>query len=267
GDMDHGDMDHGDMDHGDMDHGDMDHGDMDHGDMEMAPDGIALAEGARGRDGLEMDVLHVRLGPFLPHWPAGLVIDTTLQGDVITQATGQVVGTVPKSGRAPAQVWSEGLSDRDLDGVWRWDNLARLLALVGWQDAALRAQACRNAMFAAADSGDIDERAAVLARRIARSRSLRWSLRGVGPLSTQTCSRLGLADSLAGDSYERLMGMVDRCLHVRDGESTAPLEQEAPDLATLPTTLVGVDLAVARVVLATLDLRPEWFATQEVLDG
>ncbi|WP_311198195.1 hypothetical protein [Ornithinimicrobium sp. INDO-MA30-4] len=34
-----------------MDRGDMDHGDMDHGNMEMAPDGIALAEGEEDRDG------------------------------------------------------------------------------------------------------------------------------------------------------------------------------------------------------------------------
>ncbi|GMA41922.1 hypothetical protein [Mobilicoccus caccae] len=57
--------------HGDMDHGDMDHGDMDHGDMEMAPGGIPLAGGAEDRDGLEMDVLEVPLGPVLPHWPPG----------------------------------------------------------------------------------------------------------------------------------------------------------------------------------------------------
>ena len=45
--------------------------DTDHGDMQMAPSGIPLAEGGQDRDGLEMDVLHVRLGPVLRHWPAG----------------------------------------------------------------------------------------------------------------------------------------------------------------------------------------------------
>ncbi len=267
GDMDHGDMDHGDMDHGDMDHGDMDHGDMDHGDMEMAPDGIALAEGARGRDGLEMDVLHIRLGPFLPHWPAGLVIDATLQGDVITEATGRVIGISGTPDASLARAWSEGLSDRDLDQVWRWDNLAHLLTLVGWQDAALRAQACRNAALTATDFGHIDERAAALARRIARSRSLRWSLRGVGPLSAGACARLGLPVSLAGDSYERLMVMVERVSQGRSADSIAPREQVAPDMAAVPSVLVGVDLAVARVVLATLDLRPEWVAAQGARDG
>ncbi|WP_237051125.1 hypothetical protein [Mycobacterium avium] len=69
GDMDHHNMDHDAMEHGAMEHGDMDHSamdhsghhGMDHGGMEMAPAGIALAEGGEDRDGLEMDVLHLRL--------------------------------------------------------------------------------------------------------------------------------------------------------------------------------------------------------------
>ncbi|MGB7817777.1 MAG: hypothetical protein WBL35_03460, partial [Ornithinibacter sp.] len=85
-------MDHGDMDHGGMDHGDMGHGGMDHGDMDMAPDGIPLAEGSDDdRDGLEMDALPVRLGPVLPHWPAGLVLDVTLHGDLVAQASARLV--------------------------------------------------------------------------------------------------------------------------------------------------------------------------------
>ena len=76
------------MDHGG--HG-MDHGGMDHGDMEMSPGGIPLAEGGEDRDGLEMDVLHVRLGPVLPHWPAGLVLRCSLQGDVIAEAQAELV--------------------------------------------------------------------------------------------------------------------------------------------------------------------------------
>ena len=72
------------MDHGSMDHGDMDHGDMDHG--SMSPDGIPLAEGADDRDGLEMDEIHLPLGPVLRHWPAGVVLRLTLHGDVVADA-------------------------------------------------------------------------------------------------------------------------------------------------------------------------------------
>ena len=67
-----------------MDHGDMDHGDMDHG--SMSPDGIPLAEGAEDRDGLEMDAIHLPLGPVLRHWPAGVVLRLTLHGDVVADA-------------------------------------------------------------------------------------------------------------------------------------------------------------------------------------
>ena len=50
------------------------------------PDGIPLAEGAEDRDGLEMDVLHLPLGPVLRHWPAGVVLRLTLHGDVVADA-------------------------------------------------------------------------------------------------------------------------------------------------------------------------------------
>ena len=61
-----------------MDHGGMDH--SGHGDMDMSPCGIPLAQGGEDRNRLEMDVLNVRLGPVLPHWPAGLVLRCALQG-------------------------------------------------------------------------------------------------------------------------------------------------------------------------------------------
>ena len=74
-------------------HGGMtgEHGGMDHGGMDMAPAGIALAQGGEDRDGLEMDVLHLRLGPVLPFWPVGLVLRCSLQGDVIVDAEASVI--------------------------------------------------------------------------------------------------------------------------------------------------------------------------------
>ncbi len=39
------------------------------------------------RDGLALDAYTARFGPFLPMWPPGLVLDMTLQGDVIVSAT------------------------------------------------------------------------------------------------------------------------------------------------------------------------------------
>src|SRR5699024_7110981 len=96
---DHSQMDHsGHGSHGGMDHsGHGSHGGMDysghggHGGMDMAPEGISLAQGGQDRDGLEMDVLHLPLGPVLPFWPAGLVLDCSLQGDVVVDAAASVV--------------------------------------------------------------------------------------------------------------------------------------------------------------------------------
>ena len=62
----------------------------------MSPDGIPLAEGAEDRDGLEMDVLHLPLGPVLAHWPAGVVLRVTLHGDVVGRRRGR--GPRPRAG-------------------------------------------------------------------------------------------------------------------------------------------------------------------------
>jgi len=132
GEMDHGEMDHGDMDHGDMDHGDMDHGDMDHGDMEMAPGGIALAEGADDRDGLEMDVLTHPLGPLLDRWPGGLELRLTLHGDVV--------------GDASARRWGSREQDRPFQ-VAAWDAVATTLSLAGDERGAHAARGIRAAMI------------------------------------------------------------------------------------------------------------------------
>ncbi|MDE0776904.1 MAG: hypothetical protein OSB43_11565, partial [Nocardioides sp.] len=116
----------------DMDHGDMDHGDMDHGDMEMAPGGIALAEGADDRDGLEMDVLTHPLGPLLDRWPGGLELRLTLHGDVV--------------GDASARRWGSREQDRPFQ-VAAWDAVATTLSLAGDERGAHAARGIRAAMI------------------------------------------------------------------------------------------------------------------------
>ncbi|MGX5654583.1 hypothetical protein ACWKWC_07410, partial [Geodermatophilus nigrescens] len=77
--------------------GDMDM-DMDGMDMPM-PGGVPLAgsdpdgPGADGpgADELDLDVLHVPLGPVLPAWPAGLVLHCTLAGEVVRAARAEVL--------------------------------------------------------------------------------------------------------------------------------------------------------------------------------
>ena len=149
-------------------HEDMDHerdGPRRHGD---GSGGIPLAEGGEDRDGLEMDVLKVRLGPVLPHWPAGLVLRCSLQGDVIVEARAELLdGTAARDERRRSRLRR------------RLDNIASLLALAGWDDAAAEAAGSATPRSAARRrSGWSGARASAPAGP--SSRTLRWSLRGSG---------------------------------------------------------------------------------------
>jgi hypothetical protein len=226
---------HGGMDHGE--HGAMDHGEHDgHDDMDMSPGGIPLAEGGEDRDGLEMDVLDVRLGPVLPHWPAGLVIRCSLQGDVIATARAELVdGTVRHEDAAPGP-------------ARRIDNITSLLALAGWDDAAADARSLRDA---AVDHGGTEQAGAQLtrlARRVRRSRLLRWSLRGLSPLDEQHVRQHGLPRDAIGDTFDRLVGMLDRAA------AGATVDRNAYSTEHLAHLVTGLDLAAARLVIASLDV-------------
>ena len=223
-------------------HEDTHHGGTDHGDMDMAPAGVALAEGGEDRDGLGMDVLHVPLGPVLPHWPAGLVLHCSLQGDVVVEAEVEVLGHGTAE-PAPAQEAA----------AVRCDNLAFLLALTGLEDAAARARTARDAALA----GDRESAAALLGRlerTLARSRLLRWSLRGVLPLGAGDVARHGLPDRVLGDAYDRMLSLLDRAGAALDDEPAG--DAGAVPVAALPGLVTGLDLAVLRLAVASLDLDP-----------
>jgi len=220
----------------------MDHGDMDHGDMEMAPDGIPLAEGEDDRDGLEMDVLHLRLGPVLPHWPAGLVLSCTVNGDVISHADGSMIddaGDVGPHTPRPA---------------WRADNLARFLALAGWDDAAALARRVRDEQLASSSSPEIDASLERLRRQVTQSRTLRWSLRGLRPLTSQDLDAHDLPRHLEGDTWDRLMSMLTRAVDAAADETRVQAPRLSP--TSVAAAVVGLDLATARLVIASLDVPP-----------
>lgn len=257
----HGDMDHGDdADHEQMDHGGhegMDHGDdaghgghgghEGHGDMDMSPGGIPLAEGGEDRDGLEMDILNVRLGPVLPHWPAGLVLRCALQGDVIVEAQAELLDATGHQHAGPAEP------------ARRLDNVASLLTLAGWDDTATEARKIRDAELETGEpAGPRLER---LRRRVRRSWTLRWSLRGLRPLTEEGVHRHGLPTDAVGDTYDRLIRMLDRAAGA-GGHAAAAADAGArthnagltfstDHLAHLVT---GLDLATARLVVASLDV-------------
>lgn len=93
------------------------------------PGGIAVAAGGPDRDGLEMDILHLRLGPVLADWPAGLVLWCSLQGDAIAGVDVDTTDVFAAPQRSAAMT------------AYRIDAAARLLSLAG----AAAGAACRLA--------------------------------------------------------------------------------------------------------------------------
>ncbi|MFI7579324.1 hypothetical protein [Kocuria kalidii] len=264
GGMDHGGMDHG--GHGGMDHGG--HEGMDHGDMDMAPAGIPLAQGGEDRDGLEMDVLHLPLGPVLPFWPAGLVLRCSLQGDVVVDAEASVVdaevdhaeddaeddagsGAAGATGPRPGPAFAAAV---------RCDRAEALLALAGAEDAAARARRARDALL----RGDEDAaRDAVerLDRTVRRSWLLRSSLRGVLPLDRSDLEGHGLPPHCRGDAHDRLLSLVERAREAIGGAEPALADGRGVPWAGVPWTVVpqlvtGLELASVRLAVASLDLDP-----------
>lgn len=277
GPMEHGTMNHGGRDRGDInhdahtdhdainhhEHGHSDHDAMDHGEhghhgaMDMAPAGIALAGGGEDRDGLEMDVLQVRLGPILGNWPAGLVLCCALQGDVLTEADAWVVdGDLAYDGAR-----LRGRNEQVLAAARQCDHANDLLMMAGWPRAAATARRARDALVS---EPSLDRGRSLLDRlhrALCRSRMLRWSLRDIAPLTVEDCGRLELPVALAGDCYDRLLTRVGAARHMLED----PLQGNQFRVASptvvdaLPGLVGGLDLATARLAVASLgiDTAPE----------
>ncbi|WP_030482223.1 hypothetical protein [Lentzea albidocapillata] len=178
--------------------------------MEL-PGGLSMADRGADRDGLTLDQLHVPLGPVLPDWPEGLVVHTVLQGDVIQQAHVEVIGAAPAHDRLPLV-------------ARRLDSAARLLSVAGWADAAARARVLRDEILAGRSNADDLSR---WARRVRRSRVLRWSLRGIG------------------DVLPRLHHWLDE---IESGYDT-----DEPSAHGLAELLTGAEFAAARLIVASVD--------------
>lgn len=211
---------------------------------------VVMAGRGPDRDGLKLDRLHVPLGPVLADWPAGLVVETVLQGDVVQEA---VVRVLPP-GEAGAGFWSGGGS---AEAEWRWaaarlDSLGRLLGVAGWPAAAREARGLRDRLLVDRDVGRDHER---FARRVRGSWVLRWMLRGVGVVGD------GAPEWMRGDA-------LDRAHRWLDATSGAGPPVPSTVLSLLPGLLTGAELAVARLIVASLDPDLERLpAGREVADG
>lgn len=222
----------GDADESMQDHnmtmGGHDHMSMDH--MLMSgPGGYPLADGADDRDGLEMDVLHRRLGPILPVWPAGVVLDVTLAGDTITDASASIVD-VDDHERAESQNGA----------VFALNQAAQVLTLAGWGTAAARTLRVRDL----AVTGRLEqarERIRPLMRRIERSVLLRWSLRG-----------LQVRPDV--DVRTVLLARLERADAALNGRQFKP--EPVTSVNEIPALVKGRDIGSARLVVAALSVHP-----------
>ena len=243
-----------------MGHGDMEHGDMDHGDMEMSPGGIPLAQGGEDRDGLDMDVLHLTIGPVLRRWPAGLVLRCSLHGDVLADVEASLVDSGTRSPTEAAADVDAGAPPSGFAVAARHcDDVASLLGLAGWPDGESSARRVRDLLLGA-DRTSPDEVVTEvhhLERQIRRSPGLRWSLRGLGRLSVERLAADGLPDHWRGDVHDRLLAKAalarEQAVRGHGAASGWPRWSLAQQ-AAVPLLLSGLDLATARLVVASLGL-------------
>lgn len=185
-----------------------------------------------GRDGLALDRLSLRLGPFLPGWPSGVVADVGLQGDVIEEvalvpadAGDTLVGGPIRPPEGP-----------DGEATVRLVALAELCAVAG-----LGALARRTARFALRP-----DRAGIarLRRRLDRPWGLRAATDGVGRLPDVT------------DVTDRWRGWLDDADALLAGHAAPRRAARDPD--AIADALRGQEVGRAWLTLASLqpDLEP-----------
>jgi Respiratory-chain NADH dehydrogenase, 49 Kd subunit len=280
-----------------------------HGGGIESPGGLAMADRAADRDGLQLDVLHIPLGPALADWPAGLRLRLVMQGDVAQQVE---LDPLPAAELRSSAFWdwpwlaslagetvSLGAAERHRAAA-HLDSLGRLLVLAGLAGDARRCRWLRDDLLCGARVEPVQRAFAAVAARLRRSRLLRWSLDGLGVLDVDTARRLGVTgpalraagarDDLrrgdpaywdfqpviggAGDVTARLLQWVVELevsltvgatsasgnLQPVDGRHEGPRgvlgDGQAPSaglLETLPGLLSGLELAAARLVVASLD--------------
>jgi hypothetical protein len=179
------------------------------------PYGRPLAERADDRDGLKLDQLLVRVGPFLPPLPPGLMLDVRLQGDVIQsvsfpedeqQASGAGVEQQPEGVPGGGSPFTAALTRPtpvvELEIARARSHLAWLAGALG--SAGLTALGRRTLRLAAGVAPSDGPEVARLARRLQRGRSLSWSSRGIGAVSAERAASLpgGPVARASGDARD-----------------------------------------------------------------
>jgi hypothetical protein len=231
------------------------------GDEDM-PGGLPMAGMGPDRDGLMLEVLHLPLGPVLPDWPAGLVVDTAVQGDVVQQAHARLLGP---AGAPGMPFWH--VTERR--AAAQLDSLARLLAVAGWGAAAVRARRLRDDLLDGVPVEQIRPAFDGLRRRLQHSRALRLATDGLGVLDADAAARAGVGGPAAragGDATARWRQWLAETEALLAGQDPAPGEDprgstSEPLLSVATEAMVGQELAAARLLLASFDPDPDELAT------
>ncbi|GAA3081239.1 hypothetical protein GCM10010464_51630 [Pseudonocardia yunnanensis] len=223
------------------------HGGHQHGGGMRMPGGLPMADVGPDRDGLMLDRLRVPLGPVLPDWPAGLVVEVVLQGDVVQEASARILDPPAHGQPAPPSFWSD--ADSSADHARRrtarhLDALARLLGTAGWADPAAKARHLRDELLAGAPAESLRPRTDALVGTVRRSRMLRRMLRGVGAGAGDVTALL--AARLAA---LQTAPAVENPAHA----GADPGSTDAPTSDELAELLVGAELAAARLIVAAVD--------------
>jgi hypothetical protein len=200
-------------------------------DMDMSgPAGIALAGGGDDRDGLEMDVTHLSLGPLLAGWPPDVVLHCTLHGDVVADARAE-------------RFSGTGSSEQPPEAARLLDDAARLLTVAGWEPVAQELARLRNDIFESTHP-HLASRLRRVTVRVRRSRTLRWSLKSI-----TTAKRIPVRD--------RLLEWLDTALAILENPAAPPAGHGAyPVPAATPEdvrlAVIGQEIAATRLIIAAL---------------
>jgi hypothetical protein len=194
-----------------------------HGGHDMADvAGLPMAGTGEDRDGLELDVLTYRWGPFLTGWPPGLVVRATLSGDVVSAAT---VEAQPDAAEALPRLAAVAHS------------LVSVLGLAGWHRAERALSALPLAPLDGRTATDDEKR---WLARVRRSRALSWALRDIADIDGQGAGGrvvLWCEELLAGDATDGTWTVV-------------------PDSELVSQVVTGTEMARARIAVASIALTP-----------